>query len=232
MPTPPGPLSDVIASLVAPHDVAGTLSALLRASTVALHAEASCLLVGNRSGSLELLGSSSHDEDELTLHGMQTEIGPCVDAWLRNESIVAPDRAAMTSRWPVFTEAMRESGFASVLVAPFRWAGEPLGAMGLYRREGNPFNEDDITEAQMFANLAMLAVLHTDEVTTRVAAQRIDDALAGRIVIEQAKGVLAYQRRLSMSEAFDALREIANSNGHASLTEAAHRVVMEAETPR
>ncbi len=232
MPAPPAPLSDVIASLVAPHDVAGTLTALLRASTVALQAEASCLLVGNRSGMLEVLGSSSHQEDELTLHGMQAESGPCVDAWLHNESIVVPDPAAMTTRWPVFADAMRETGFGSVLVAPFRWAGEPLGAMGLYRREGHPFTEDDVTEAQMFANLAMLAVLHTDEVTTRVAAQRIDDALAGRIVIEQAKGVLAYQRRLSMSDAFNILREIASSNGHASLTEAAHRVVMEAETPR
>lgn len=55
-------------------------------------------------------------------------------------------------------------------------------------------------------------------------------ALESRIVIEQAKGMLAERLRLSLDEAFAVLRRAARSNG-AKLHDVARRVVEEPETP-
>jgi AmiR/NasT family two-component response regulator len=55
-------------------------------------------------------------------------------------------------------------------------------------------------------------------------------ALESRVVIEQAKGMLAARHHVTLQTAFDALRLAARSN-HLILRELALRVISEPETP-
>ena len=66
------------------------------------------------------------------------------------------------------------------------------------------------------------------EAEERIA--QLEEALDSRIVIEQAKGVLAERLAISVGEAFDILRYAARSH-RIKLHEIAGRVVEEAQTP-
>ena len=68
----------------------------------------------------------------------------------------------------------------------------------------------------------------TDDLRERVA--QLELALESRVVIEQAKGMLAARHHVDLQTAFNALRLAARSN-HLILRELAHRVVAEPETP-
>jgi AmiR/NasT family two-component response regulator len=60
--------------------------------------------------------------------------------------------------------------------------------------------------------------------------EQLETALESRVVIEQAKGMLAARHHVDLQTAFDALRRAARSN-HLVLRELALRVVNEPATP-
>ena len=77
--------------------------------------------------------------------------------------------------------------------------------------------------------------LTRDELADRlIAAQRkiaqLEEALQSRIIIEQAKGILAERLAISVGEAFDILRYAARSH-HLKLREIARDVVEGGQTP-
>lgn len=67
-----------------------------------------------------------------------------------------------------------------------------------------------------------------DELRERVT--QLELALESRVVIEQAKGMLAARHHVDLQTAFDALRLAGRSN-HLVLRELALRVINEPETP-
>ena len=67
-----------------------------------------------------------------------------------------------------------------------------------------------------------------DELRERVT--QLELALESRVVIEQAKGMIAARHHVDLQTAFDALRRAARSN-HLILRELAARVITEPGTP-
>ncbi|KQP26003.1 MULTISPECIES: GAF and ANTAR domain-containing protein [unclassified Aeromicrobium] len=224
-------LSTVSASLVIPHDVAGTLTALLEEVTQAFGAVACSVAVADRHDRLEVLTSSSHREDLLTLHDVQAAEGPLFEAWTHGRPVTMPDISSTTHPWPDLTAAMETVGVCSALAVPLRWGGQPLGAVGLVRTVPGDFDAAQAVHLQAFADLAMLVIVHADPVSVRTAVQRIDDALTGRIAVEQAKGALAYLHDSTTADAYDLLRRRAEE-AEVTLSEAAHIVLREAEQGR
>jgi AmiR/NasT family two-component response regulator len=88
---------------------------------------------------------------------------------------------------------------------------------------------DDLLEDEDDARAALRRTLAVVEVSLEKRAQ-LEHALRSRIVIEQAKGVLAERLRLSLDEAFEVLRRAARSNG-LKIHLVAGRVLDEPETP-
>jgi AmiR/NasT family two-component response regulator len=74
----------------------------------------------------------------------------------------------------------------------------------------------------------MAEVEREDDLYARI--EQLETALESRVVIEQAKGMLAARHHIDLQRAFDALRRAARSN-HLVLRELAQRVIAEPATP-
>jgi AmiR/NasT family two-component response regulator len=76
-----------------------------------------------------------------------------------------------------------------------------------------------------------LVIVQTSSLSTSELDERIRAALAGRTVIEQAKGVLAEQTGVDMAEAYRLLVQRARAN-QVSLTDAAVSIIQQAQRRR
>lgn len=219
-------LAKASAALVGETDIAGFLASLLVSSADVLRIDASGILVED-GDHLDLLAASSHAAVELELHQAQLDEGPCVDAHASGQAVNAHGQDVLT-RWPQFGRTMLDSGYSSVHASPLRWHGVPLGAMGMFRRSDELLTPDEETVAQAFADLATSLIVQTDKVDIETVRQRVQELLTTRIVIEQAKGVLAESHGIDMAEAYELLvRRAADQD--ATLTATAQAAIDEAQ---
>jgi hypothetical protein len=239
MTTPNGPSPDsraVIAlhelalassTLIGDQDVIGSTTSFLVGCVRATGAAAAGLVVSRPDDNqLELLASTSHRAQELELYQLQIDEGPCVEAVRTVKPVTVTGVRQIASRWPSMTEAFRRAAFDGAHAAPLIWHGEALGAMNLFFAEGS--SAEGIGEvAQMFADLATIAIVHSGRLSAQDVVERSRAALHERIVIERAKGVLAYAEDLPLDEAFDLLLALSVERGR-PLGEVAAQVIQDA----
>ncbi|WP_375001384.1 GAF and ANTAR domain-containing protein [Aeromicrobium sp. CTD01-1L150] len=219
-------LAEASAALVGEHDVAGTARAMVGGVLRSVDGEICGIMLGNNLGVLEVLTCGSHRAEELDLFEGLSVGGPCADAW-HGDTVVTASLDEARRDWPDVAEAMRAAGLGSVAAVPLRWYREPLGALVVFWTGAADVTADDRAVLQAFADLSMLLVIHADRVSVRSAAQRVDAALAGRVIIEEAKGVLAHEENLTMEHAYDRLRQLADVSA-LTLTDVARRIVRNA----
>jgi len=155
----------------------------------------------------------------------QLEEGPGPDCYRAGESVVVPDLARVTLRWPEFAAAATAAGFGATHTVPLRLRTEVIGALTLF--SAAPGELDKVTDrvAQSMADVATIGLLQARELRRRTdLAAQLQHALTSRVVIEQAKGVTGERLGLSMDDAFGALRRYARSN-NLRITEVAAGIV-------
>jgi transcriptional regulator with GAF, ATPase, and Fis domain len=219
-------LAEASMTLTQPHDVIGALDTLLAACSSAMEVRAGAVLVavGDR---LELLAASSHEAAELELHQLTADDGPCLDAYRDGIVIDVAGIDDVRRRWPRFADAMAASSYTAVHASPLTLNGRRIGAMGLFRTSTDPFTADEDAVARAFAAIAASLTVQTAELPSDVVEQRLRDALDGRVLLEQAKGVLADARDLSIAEAYVELVRSARERG-VTLRDRAQQVVDDA----
>ncbi|MEO7754390.1 MAG: GAF and ANTAR domain-containing protein [Terracoccus sp.] len=215
-------------AIVHDYDVTGVLDALLTDAQLALSAGAIGLLVSDDDGGYELLSSTSHRSAELDLYQAQLRSGPWGET-VRSGTLVSEHGAGpILARWPAVGPRVVAAGFAAVQAYPLRWHGKTIGALNVLLTDAG--DVADHVLGQAFADIATLVILRTEPLLAAEVVRRTESALAGRTVIEQAKGVLAHQRGLDADEAFEARRRIAEP-GRLTLSDAAEQVVRGAAAP-
>ena len=106
-----------------------------------------------------------------------------------------------------------DAGFTGLLALPLRLRTETLGALNLFFAEGPVLSEADQRIAQALADVATIGVLQQRAVHRgAVVAEQLQRALNSRVVIEQAKGMLAQYLQKDMDMAFTALRTYARNH--------------------
>lgn len=153
--------------------------------------------------------TSSYVPTEPSALAADREDGPCGECYRSGRPFYEIDLRQTGHRWPGFTEAALQRGFTKVAALPLRHRGDVVGAMQLLGYQDLPAKEE-IDLAQHLADVAMLtlaqaAALHQATTT----AGQLRHALTSRVVIEQAKGMLAAQWNTGPEEAFTALRRYA-----------------------
>jgi GAF domain-containing protein len=201
-------------SLVDEYDVIDLLQLLTERCVELLGVDAAGLLLGDSRGVLQLAASSSEQVRLLELFQLQNDEGPCLDCYQHGRPIGADRIGDCGERWPRFAVEAGAAGFEAVHALPLRLRGQIIGALNLFWASSATVHPDDLRVGQALADVATIAILQERLTRSREQlAGQLQAALDSRIVIEQAKGVIAERSGLEMDVAFDLLRRAARSSG-------------------
>ena len=206
-------LVELADTLVADFDVVELLTLLTDRCVDVLDVEAAGIMLMAPEGDLRVMASSSETMRVLELFELQSHEGPCLDCYRTGRPVVNQDLATIDGRWPRFAVEALAAGFHSVHAIPMGLRGTILGALNLFHIEPGDMRQADIDAAQALADVATIAILqHRAAVEAQVVNQQLQHALNTRVVIEQAKGMLAERAGLNMEQAFAQLRNHARSH--------------------
>ena len=108
---------------------------------------------------------------------------------------------------------------------PLRLRSDVIGAMNIFSPELRELSPEDVNLTQALADAATIGILQERAVKHGAdLAGQLQGALNSRIVIEQAKGIVAERRQMDMDEAFALLRSHARSN-RTQLSEVARAII-------
>jgi transcriptional regulator with GAF, ATPase, and Fis domain len=134
--------------------------------------------------------------------------GPCLDAARTREEQRVDDLCSDDGRWPTFARATRQDGMRSLFAVPLVSGGQCVGALNLYAWEPHAFDGFDAALVRLAARRcadAVVAVTQLDGM--RRLAGQLEQAMASRAAIEQAKGIVMALRGIPEHEAFEVLRK-------------------------
>lgn len=144
--------------------------------------------------------------------------GPCLDA-IRDHEVFETGDIRADRRWPSFVaRAERETDIRSVLAFRLYADEDTMGALNLYSRDVDAFDDQDRHVASVFAAHAAVAL------SSSRLVRNLETALDTRDVIATAKGMLMASTGASEADAFDILRR-ASQRMNVKLRLVAERVV-------
>ncbi|MEV4414759.1 GAF and ANTAR domain-containing protein [Catellatospora sp. NPDC049609] len=181
------------------------------------------VLLSDQRGALRVAAASS--ERSLELLQRQTGEGPSPECFRTGRPTVVADLAVAADHWPRFVTLARGSGFASVYALPMRLRTELIGVLTLFGTRPAALDPGTVQLGQALADMATIGLLQTRTIPHReTLVEQLQTAINSRIVIEQAKGVLAERHRLDMDGSFALLRDTARRHNR-RLSELARAVV-------
>jgi signal transduction protein with GAF and PtsI domain len=170
---------------------------------------------------MELLEQVQHDLGE----------GPCLAAFAEDR-VVAVEDLGSELVWDRLAAVVGQLRVCGVLSVPVRLASQPVGTLDVYATRPRAWSTGEV-EA-----LGALAVVTAELVSTgvelanrEVEVAQLRQALANRVWIEQAKGVLIASQGVSPDQAFEQLRKQARSSSR-KLADLAQEVVQAAQRKR
>jgi transcriptional regulator with GAF, ATPase, and Fis domain len=214
-------LVELVETLVDDFDVIDLLTLLTGRVVALLDASAAGILLGDDRGRLRVLASSSDQAELLELFQIQNDEGPCLDCYTSGEVVATPDLSASSSAWPTFASEAVRLGFRSVCAVPLHLQSETMGCLNLFLSQPGGLSDEDLRLARALADVSTIAMVQDQALREAAVRERqLQQALDSRVVIEQAKGMIAERADVDMSEAFRRLRTHAR-NHNLLLTELA-----------
>lgn len=212
-------------TLVGGFDLMEFLYTLVERCIELLDISAIGLLFGDDQGRLRVAASSSEEARLLELFQVHTNQGPCLECFDSGEPVEESDLAQAGARWPLFAPAAERAGFRTVHALPMRLRERTVGSLNLFHIEPDALPPATTRTAQALIDVATIGLIqvqsgqHSD-----VLLDKLQLALLTRVVIEQAKGVLAERWGITPAEAFTLLRTRARAHD-LRLTDLAYTVL-------
>jgi hypothetical protein len=199
-------------TLVTDFDVVEFMTVLAYRCVELLGAREAGVALAEERGLLRSVASSHESAHLLELFELQNQEGPCLDCYRTGQPIINQSLAPPDNRWPKFGAEARRLGFTTVHALPMRLRGQIIGAVNVFSSDATALTASEIEVGQALADVATVGLLQERSLReARLLNEQLQGALNSRILIEQAKGMLAERRGVEMDAAFDVLRTYARS---------------------
>lgn len=209
-----GTFVELADTLIDEFDLIDFLHVLVERTVALVDADAAGIMLADGRGGLEVMAASSHAAQLVELFELQEEEGPCLEAFSTGQVVTKVDIDEMQAAWPTFTPRLAQAGFASAQAIPLRLRSEVIGALNIFRIAPGRLNDDDMRLSRALADVATVGILQQRVISAKeLLAEQLQGALNTRVVIEQAKGVLAGTSGLGVDQAFDLMRAHARRTG-------------------
>ncbi|HEX5116125.1 MAG TPA: GAF and ANTAR domain-containing protein [Pseudonocardiaceae bacterium] len=194
-------------------DVIDFLHLLVERCVELLDVEAAGLLLADEHGHLRLMASSNEHVRVLELFQLQNDEGPCLEAFTTGARVSSADLGDAATRWPRFARAATVAGFAAVDALPMRLRSQVIGALNLFHAHAGALPATALRSAQALVDVATIGLLQERAIRHQeVITEQLQTALNSRVVIEQAKGLVAERLGVTTDVAFTTLRAYARGN--------------------
>ncbi|SDH45059.1 GAF and ANTAR domain-containing protein [Agrococcus jejuensis] len=212
-------------TLVVDYDVVELMQLLVDRSAALFDAVSAGVLLSDADGRVEVLASTDERAKLVELMQLDEGAGPCLEALATGETVAVTDVRTVRDEWAGFRDQALSLGIHAACAVPMRLRGQTIGALNLFRARPGEFDAEDLAVVRAFADVATIGVLQQWAlVESDLVRSQLSHALDSRVVIEQAKGVLAFRHGVDVDAAFALLRAQARRT-RAPITEVARRVV-------
>ena len=160
---------------------------------------------------------------EQTQERLQT--GPCLESIRRGEPVRVTDLRDCHGLWPEYAPTVEEIGFRAALGIPLALDERQIGSLDVYSAEPREWDDEAVNAALVLADIGAAYVVNAGALAeSQRTTEQLQTALDSRVVIEQAKGVLAERLGISPDEAFQRIRASARRRS-TKLAEVCRRVI-------
>ena len=205
-------MSDYASALVdGGYDVTEMLARLADRAVVVLDLAGAGIVMGDGDGVLTTVAATDGRARRMERDQMGRGDGPCYHAFRSGQVITVQDLES-DDRWPDHHEVARAIGYRGVVGVPMPLGEAPVGALNLYDSDARDWTDEELEAAILLANMAagyMVTARSLED--SQVLADQLQHALESRVLVEQAKGMLATHHGIHVDVAFERLRAHARS---------------------
>jgi transcriptional regulator with GAF, ATPase, and Fis domain len=213
-------------------EVTDVLYELCDHAVTVLDATGAGVSVANSTGELRFVTATSEAVVEMERVQADHQQGPSVDAFRSGHTRVVTN-AAELDQWPSYRDAATNLGLISVAGVPLALNDQSVGALNVYAAEERSWSAETLESVQVLADIATSYVLRAGELAEAHQLNgQLQNALHSRVIIEQAKGMLASEHCVSVDDAFEMLRNHSRQNNVPLRLVAQAVVRLELEIPR
>ncbi len=198
-------VAEVAGCLVTGADAVEVLDAVIRGCATAFAVDGSDITVVDEQGTLRDLACSNELARRVMALEACSEEGPTAECARTGEPVNVADLRAQLHRWPRFAPLAVQEGLRSVQALPLRDGRTTLGALTLFERAAGSLSDQDLHAAQVFADLAVVALRRTAR-SPRPLADSVQGILSARSSIERATWLIAESGALAVADAEELLR--------------------------
>jgi len=212
-------------NLVSGYDVIDLLQTLVERCQEVLDANQAGILLEDESGRLDVVAATDEHVRLIEMLQLDGDGGPCAECFRTGQPVLVPATDEIEPRWARFGDLAVSEGILSVYCVPLRLRRRTIGSLNLFSdHPGMPPRLDQVA-ARALADVATISILQRREAHEgEIVKEQLQHALNSRVLIEQAKGVVSYTRRIPVDEAFKLIRSYARSN-QSRLDDVARRIV-------
>jgi GAF domain-containing protein len=209
-------------------DLADYLQMLVDETVGLLPADEAALFLGDSGAQLRVAAATTSDARAVETLVLEHGASPCHDAFALGVPTGVHDIGDAKEEWSGFARVLDAAGFRAVHAVPMRIRDTTIGVVSMLSRHPYTPSDADAEIAAMIARAAAIAILQARAAAEHAAlTDQLQQALNSRVVIEQAKGVVAQTRGVDMEAAFGLIRRQARSHGE-SLRDVSQRIVTHA----
>lgn len=207
------------------RDAGATMDkAVVIAQRVVSGAQEAAISLVHRGGRIDTPAATSEVVRRIDELQYRYDEGPCLDA-IRVQGYARSSDVRTDERWPQWgPAAAEETGVRSMLSFRLFTHADKFGALNLYSRQSDAFDDDDHEHGLAIAAHMAIAIAAAQEIS------QLKGAIDTRTVIGQATGILMERFDLDAGRAFVVLTRL-SSHSNRKLREIAHELVETRQIP-